>query len=41
MRPWGYVIAAYLSAAALYGGYVSYLLANERRLSGRRGGRAR
>jgi hypothetical protein len=33
MRTWGYTVAAYLGAGALYGGYLAALLRERRRLS--------
>jgi hypothetical protein len=33
MRTWGYTIAAYLGAGALYGGYLAALLRERRRLT--------
>ena len=37
MRAWGYTIAAYASAATLYGGYLAHLLRRRRQLQrGRR-----
>jgi hypothetical protein len=33
MSSWGYTIAAYVGAGALYGGYLAVLLRDRRRLS--------
>ena len=35
MNDWGYVAAAYLGSALLYGIYITWLLRRERRLDGR------